>query len=49
MKRAIQQYLENPLAQRLLVGDYIEGDVIRVDLKDGEISFGKLQTVKAAV
>jgi len=49
LKRAIQQYLENPLAQRLLVGDYIEGDVIRVDLKDGEISFGKLQTVKAAV
>jgi len=49
LKRAIQQYLENPLAQQLLVGDYVEGDVIRVDLKDGEISFGKLQTVKAAV
>jgi ATP-dependent Clp protease ATP-binding subunit ClpB len=49
LKRAIQQYLENPLAQQLLVGDYVEGDVIRVDLKDGEISFGKLQSVKAAV
>ncbi len=49
LKRAIQQYLENPLAQQLLVGDYIEGDVIRVDLKDGEIIFGKLQAVKAAV
>jgi len=49
LKRAIQQYLENPLAQQLLVGDYVEGDVIRIDLKDGEITFGKLQAVKAAV
>ncbi len=49
LKRAIQQYLENPLAQQLLVGDYVEGDVIHVDVKDGEISFGKLQSVKAAV
>ena len=49
LKRAIQQYLENPLAQQLLVGDYVEGDVIRVDIKDGEITFGKLQAVKAAV
>ena len=49
LKRAIQQYLENPLAQQLLVGDYVEGDVIRIDVKEGEISFGKLQTVKAAV
>jgi len=41
--------MENPLAQQVLVGNYVEGDVIRVDLKDGEISFGKLQSVKAAV
>ena len=49
LKRAIQQYLENPLAQQLLEGDYVEGDVIRVDIKDGEISFGKLSSVKEAV
>lgn len=49
LKRAIQQYLENPLAQQLLEGEYVEGDVIRVDIKDGEISFGKLSSVKAAV
>ena len=30
-------------------GDYVEGDVIHVDVKDGEITFGKLQAVKAAV
>jgi ATP-dependent Clp protease ATP-binding subunit ClpB len=49
LKRAIQQYLENPLAQQLLEGDYVEGDVIRIDIKDGEISFGKLSSVKEAV
>jgi ATP-dependent Clp protease ATP-binding subunit ClpB len=49
LKRAIQQYLENPLAQQLLVGEYVEGDVIRVDVRDDEITFGKLQTVKEAV
>jgi ATP-dependent Clp protease ATP-binding subunit ClpB len=49
LKRAIQQYLENPLAQQLLVGEYLEGDVIRVDVRDDEITFGKLQAVQAAV
>ncbi|MBT8127356.1 MAG: ATP-dependent chaperone ClpB [Gammaproteobacteria bacterium] len=49
LKRAIQHYLENPLAQQLLVGEYVAGDVIRVDVKDGEITFGKLQAVEVAV
>ena len=49
LKRAIQQQLENPLAQQLLTGDYVEGDVVRVDVKDDVITFGKLQSVKAAV
>jgi ATP-dependent Clp protease ATP-binding subunit ClpB len=49
LKRAIQHQLENPLAQQLLTGEYASGDVIRVDVKDGDITFGKLQTVKAAV
>ena len=49
LKRAIQQQLENPLAQQLLVGDFIEGDVVRVDVKDGVITFGKPQSVKAVV
>jgi len=49
LKRAIQHFLENPLAQQLLTGEYLAGDMIRVDTKDGEITFGKLQTVKAAV
>ena len=49
LKRVIQQQLENPLAQQLLEGDYVEGDVISVDVKDEAISFAKLQSVKAAV
>ena len=40
LKRAIQQQLENPLAQRLLRGEYGPGDVIKVDVQDDALSFG---------
>ena len=49
LKRAIQQYLENPLAQQLLVGEYMAGDVIEVDVKDDELVFTKDQPMKAVV
>ena len=39
LKRAIQQELENPLAQRILAGEFQPGDVIVVDLEEGEPSF----------
>jgi len=39
LKRAIQRLLENPLALRLLEGDFGEGDAVRVDAKDGELFF----------
>jgi len=39
LKRAIQQELENPLAQRILAGEFQPGDVITVDLEEGEPSF----------
>ena len=39
LKRAIQSRLENPLAQRILVGDYSPGDVIQVDAEDDELMF----------
>ena len=36
LKRVIQQKLENPLAQEILKGNFIEGDKIKVDKgKDG--------------
>ena len=39
LKRAIQRLLENPLALRLLDGDFEEGDAIRVDSQNGELVF----------
>lgn len=39
LKRVIQRQIENPLAQRLLAGEFAPGDAIEVDLADGEIAF----------
>ncbi len=41
LKRAIQQYLENPLARDILNGQFMPGDVIKVDYKDKELVFKK--------
>ena len=41
LKRAIQQHLEDSLAKALLLGEYVSGDVIKVDLVGGELSFSK--------
>ncbi len=42
LKRAIQRYIENPLAQQILKGEFGEGDIIEVDFKDGEMRFDAL-------
>jgi ATP-dependent Clp protease ATP-binding subunit ClpB len=39
LKRALQRLVENPLALRLLEGEFGEGDTVRVDTKDGELVF----------
>jgi ATP-dependent Clp protease ATP-binding subunit ClpB len=39
LKRAIQARLENPLAQKILGGEYGPGDTVRVDAVDGELTF----------
>jgi ATP-dependent Clp protease ATP-binding subunit ClpB len=39
LKRAIQQRIENPLAQEILSGTFGPGDVVMVDVDDGEIVF----------
>ena len=41
LKRAIQQQIENPLAQRILKGEFVPGDRIRASVRDGQISFSK--------
>jgi len=40
LKRAIQRYLEDPLAMELLAGRFLEGAHIRVDAREGGLSFG---------
>lgn len=41
LKRAIQKYVENPLAQALLSGRFVGGDKVSVSLKSGELAFFK--------
>ena len=41
LKRAIQQQLENPLAQRILAGEFGNGDTVRVDAEGGKLVFVK--------
>lgn len=42
LKRALQNRIENPLAQQMLQGDFVGGDVISVDLDaEGELVFGR--------
>jgi ATP-dependent Clp protease ATP-binding subunit ClpB len=46
LKRALQRLVENPLAVRLLEGEFAEGDTIRVDVADGELTFAKAAAVE---
>ncbi len=39
LKRAIQQQLENPLAQQILAGQYAPGEVIQVDVDADGLRF----------
>jgi ATP-dependent Clp protease ATP-binding subunit ClpB len=41
LKRAIQQQLENPLAQAILSGEFVSGDVVRVESVGGKLVFAK--------
>src|SRR5574340_258645 len=41
LKRAIQVYLENPLAQKILSGEFAAGDVVKVDARDIGLEFTK--------
>jgi len=41
LKRAIQQQIENPLAQEILSGKFAGGDTIRIDVSGGTLTFGR--------
>jgi ATP-dependent Clp protease ATP-binding subunit ClpB len=42
LKRAIQQYLLNPMSKSIVSGGYMPGDTIRVDVEDGDITFERV-------
>jgi ATP-dependent Clp protease ATP-binding subunit ClpB len=42
LKRAIQRLVENPLALRLLEGDFRDGDTIGVDAQNGDLVFQRV-------
>jgi ATP-dependent Clp protease ATP-binding subunit ClpB len=39
LKRAIQNWIENPLAQKVIQGVYVPGDTIRVDVEGDDFVF----------
>lgn len=43
LKRAIQQQVENTLAQKILAGDFTAGDTILIGAEDGKLNFTKLK------
>lgn len=48
LKRAIQQSLENPLAQEILAGKFVPGDIIEVDVdSNGELVFDRVVKAEA--
>jgi ATP-dependent Clp protease ATP-binding subunit ClpB len=49
LKRALQRMVENPLALRLLEGEFGDGDAVRVDAKDGELLFERAGEREPAV
>jgi ATP-dependent Clp protease ATP-binding subunit ClpB len=48
LKRALQRLVENPLALRLLEGDFAAGDTILADVREGEVAFEKAAAVVAS-
>jgi ATP-dependent Clp protease ATP-binding subunit ClpB len=48
LKRAIQRLVQDPLARRLLEGEFQEGDHIQVDLQGGEIVLFRPEAASAS-
>ncbi|QIO08489.1 ATP-dependent chaperone ClpB [Acinetobacter lanii] len=43
LKRAIQQQVENSLAQKILAGDFVPGDNILIKAENGQLEFGRVK------
>ncbi len=39
LKRTIQRLIQDPLAVKILAGEFKEGDLVRVEVEDGELGF----------
>jgi ATP-dependent Clp protease ATP-binding subunit ClpA len=39
----IQQQIENPLASEILKGEFPEGSAVRIDFRNGEFTFERLE------
>jgi ATP-dependent Clp protease ATP-binding subunit ClpB len=48
LKRALQRLVENPLALRLLEGDFEEGDTVRVDAREEGLVFERAEVAEPA-
>ncbi|MCH8968327.1 MAG: ATP-dependent chaperone ClpB [Planctomycetes bacterium] len=48
LKRLMQQHIENPLARRLLAGEFKEGDTIQIDQSGDSYSFTKVEYTQIA-
>jgi ATPases with chaperone activity, ATP-binding subunit len=49
LRRAIEREILNPLAQRLLAREFADGDIVRVDYRDGAFIFERAPTVQPVV
>ncbi|MGA2023155.1 MAG: ATP-dependent chaperone ClpB [Steroidobacteraceae bacterium] len=47
LKRAIQQQIENPLAQRILRNEFMPGDRVRVSVRGSELVFERKRPIRA--
>ena len=42
LKRAIQKHLEDPISLRLIGGEFLSGDTVSVDVRDGQLTFQRV-------
>ncbi len=48
LKRTIQRELQDPLAMKILQGEFSEGDQVRVDLRGGQLAFEREEVLEKA-
>ena len=48
LKRAVQKYLQDPLADKILSGEIADGSVVRVDEGDGQLQLTSLNELREA-